>query len=197
MIETKTYIVKIPFYGFYNSIHSENIDQAVNSDIENLTEDQQNDISTDFNYTNKLLNLYSKLYLKHISKILDIELIFESLQKPKEYNFETDSIFAYISEEDLLKINSNINLKLLTEYIKVNFVNHDGFISHYSNDISNWNTNILEWDHNQLYCLIDLELRNIEFDQNYSMDDAISNGEISNIVYDVYSLETLNILENN
>lgn len=197
MSEIKTKIVKIPFSGFYNSIHSENIDQVVNTDIENLTEEQQGDISSNFNYTSKLLNLYSKLYLKHISKVLDIELIFESLISPKEYNFETDAIFAYISEKDLLKINTDTDLKLLTEYIRENFASHDGFISYYSNDISKWDANILEWDHNQLYCLIDMELRKNDFDENYSMEDAESNGEISSIVYDVYSLDALEILESN
>ena len=197
MSEIKTHVVKIPFSGFYNSIHSENIDQAVNEDIEKLSEADQNTITEDFGYTLTLLNLYAKLYLKHLSKVLGIELTFDSLVRPKEYNFETDCLFAHVAEKDLLKINQNTDLTLLTAYVKEHFSSNDGFISHYSGELTEWDANILTWDHNQLSCLIELELQNNDFDETYSMDDANSNGEIASIVYDTYSLDSLAILENN
>jgi hypothetical protein len=103
-----------------------------------------------------------------VSKVLDIELIFESLYRPKEYNFETDTLFAHVCEKDLLKLNQNVDQALLSSYVKAHFTSRDGFISHYSGDLTQWDANIVNWDHNQLFCLVELELQNNDFKQTVS-----------------------------
>ena len=76
--------------------------------------------------------------LKEIIPSLSIK--FEAVVSPKEYNFANDSInieVEFNAEEVLNYLNNN--LESLAKHIKENYTSYDGFISHYSNDIQDWN----------------------------------------------------------
>lgn len=187
--------IKVPFAGFYNSIHSHTIDEVIEFDTRTLSKKNQEYVMGEFSYNSELLFNYAKLYLCHIESVLGINLTLASVVSPKQYNFETDIIIAYISDEDIVKMSLKMDIKILTSYIKDNFSNHDGFVSRYSSNILEWDGNVLKWDANQLFCLIDLELKNNDFDEICSMDDVNTGGNISEIVYNSYSPEVLKIVE--
>lgn len=158
-------LIVIPFYGFYESIHSSNIDDAINSyyDPEGRGEPETmpDDFWEKFNGYHAICNDYSKSYVEHFTDKfneltgLNIALEYESLKSPKYYNFETDRIYAHISLKDAQSLFDFVNQGQLSATIKEKFTSRSGFISFYSNDVLEWLAKPLaEWDHNELYTLL-------------------------------------------
>jgi len=89
---------------------------------------------------------------------IKLGLEFESLQSPKFYNFETDRIFAYISDESisqLWKINEADQFESLSRVLMDRHTSYSGFHSYYKNELNAWLEKPLdEWDHNELSSLL-------------------------------------------
>lgn len=87
-----------------------------------------------------------------------IGLKFESMESPRYYNFETDRIFANVSQKtvrELFKLSKTDNHSTLAGILKNNCTSYDGFISHYSNKLTDWlEKPLLEWDANELRMLL-------------------------------------------
>ena len=70
------------------------------------------------------------------------EIIYEKLSSPKEYNFANDAIHVtfVLTQENIDEIKKFIfqNLSDFSEYIKSSYTSYDGFISHYSNEPTEW-----------------------------------------------------------
>ena len=160
-------IINIPFAGFYNSKYSGELDAVQERFVEYEVE---KDMGLDANIPNNALwhcADYGKAY-DHIARAyvdqfnqhlideyeLDLDLKFESLTSPREYNFETDRIFCEISEENVRKLRSAVSDPALRQAIKDRFTSCDGFISSYDNDLDDWSTDLLTWDHNELGTLL-------------------------------------------
>ncbi len=100
----------------------------------------------------------------------------ESMTSPREYNFETDRVFAWVPTsvvELLFERSKAAEHKVLAKVIKDTFTSYDGFISFYSNDLDKWLENPLsEWDHNELGTLISAAIiANEEYrDRNHFID---------------------------
>lgn len=110
---------------------------------------------------------------------------YESFTSPREYNFETDRLFATISDDSInalfaaSKADNHLRLK---NAIETQFTSRDGFISSYSNDINDWlEKPVLNWDHNELSVLLDA-VKPCEFDTWELMENFICNGDLSNAV---------------
>ena len=91
--------VALNFGGFYDSVHSTLIDTEIENilETENLEYDQVCDY-LDF----KAIHLeYSKRLVLDFNDNFDLNLKFEQLIQPKEYNFTTDIIIVDISFHDL------------------------------------------------------------------------------------------------
>lgn len=129
--------IVLNFGGFYCSIH----DQLIDNELDNYYQDDNGNTldyySLDIPYKT-ILNEYSKLYINCFSEWLsdtysiDILLEFKSLSSPKEYNFSTDKIIAFISklhESKLLKHFKNDTGFL--DYLKQATKSYDGYISFY------------------------------------------------------------------
>lgn len=158
-------LIVIPFHGFYESIHSSMIDDAITSyyDPEGTGEPSTmpDDFWIKFNGYHDICQDYAKQYVEHFQDKfneltgLSIKLTFADLKSPREYNFETDRIFATISPQDAQSLFDFVNQGALSDVIKENFTSYDGFISFYSNDVLEWLAKpFAEWDHNELYTLI-------------------------------------------
>ncbi len=144
--------LNLTFAGFYNSIHSEAIDNNIESDSESVDL-----IIADFLVTNELYYYelfdykqtyinYSKDFLSGFETFLKDELYttikinFIALDNPKFYNYRTDTLDVEIKNiEQLQELEKNV---FNEEYFKDNFLNYikqkttscDGYISYYKFD---------------------------------------------------------------
>lgn len=155
-------LTTLPFQGFYESWFSQAIDHEEELNIEYLAEEYKTTTQIIADALWKATD-YSKAYLyvaeqyavafnEYIKEEfdLDLDLKFESLQSPREYNFETDRIFCEITEENVRKLRSAVPDDELRLAIKTRFTSRSGFISSYPNDLDDWNTDLTTWDHNEV-----------------------------------------------
>ena len=115
----------VNFGGFYNSTHSDIIDNYV-EDMEYNWEE--------VNYK-ETYEMYSESYIKVLNNILDTNIIFKALNSPKYYNYTTDVINVEISKKDILKLFKYIKEEELKQevfnIIKDSSTSKDGYIAFY------------------------------------------------------------------
>jgi hypothetical protein len=158
--------VRIPFAGFYESDYSEAIDAAVEREADRFKE-EHSDISVeellelinrhcDFNSVfRKVAEDYVNEFEKYLTSDavgVSIMLKFNDLVSPREYNFQTDALYASVSIEDVRAVRKYVGEKALAKQAKKMFTSRSGFVSFYSPNVKEWG-DIEKWDHNQLYCL--------------------------------------------
>lgn len=73
---------------------------------------------------------------------------------PREYNFSTDSLFCEVDLDALSKL-FNEHFDEVEKYVNDALKPRSGFIPFYSNDISDWQSDITKWDCVQLGCILD------------------------------------------
>ena len=132
-------LVKIPFSGFYNSIHDSIIDSALEYESECYADSEKaNDIILDvlnINHYDKIREELSKVFVEGINELflyeydINLGLEFDSLKSPKFHNYSTDEIYCYIDND---KINELIalldNENDFIEVLKDKYTSCDGFI---------------------------------------------------------------------
>ena len=203
MKKTKKQIeAAIPFGGFYNSILSSEIDQELEfiCNPEDGYGDIPDEIEREIDW-NKVYQNVAKLYVKAFEHWLNddfnlsVELSFELMQSPKEYNFSTDRIFAKLSIDDAKAI-YEIAKDLMPEMVKRKFTSRDGFISFYEGDFSEWPKDIEEWDHNEIGTLLDCLFEG-EFEDATCQVLAYmqGNGEITEAIYAAASKKGVELMD--
>jgi hypothetical protein len=72
----------------------------------------------------------------------DIKIVFETINSPKYYNFETDSIYVKykLTDKAVKAINAYLlaNVAAFDKYISDRYTSRDGFNSWHSNDYKDW-----------------------------------------------------------
>ncbi len=108
--------------------------------------------------------------LDHSDIILNIE--YQKTVSPKFYNFPTDSINCNI-EYDAEKLKSFINSHLegFTKYIKEKYTSCSGFISSYSNGVSDW-LDFENYSAHELGSVLEFVINTNETDAVMSLYDA-------------------------
>ena len=179
-------IIQIPFSGFYESIHSSAIDDAINytftdyaSGIEN--NDRLSERLYDSLNWRDMLTEYAKEYADTFAYRFGIELEFESLSSPREYNFTTDRIFCRINEAEVLRLYASTDKNKLDQVAREMFTSRDGFNSFYDPDPLSWGE-VSTWDYNQLYALLVAYVDDDDF-ETYLMDNVFSDGTINDLLY--------------
>lgn len=177
-------LINLPFPGFYDSWYSQEIDRAESDWCEwRATEDSGNDDDEARHPEAIRLNAgelaeilwrctdHSKAYaiiardyvdafgyVAESEADLKLGLTFESMTSPREYNFETDRIFAFIpraSVAALFKLSRADKHATLARTIAKRFTSYDGFLSGYPNALGAWLSKPLgAWDHNELGTLL-------------------------------------------
>lgn len=103
-----------------------------------------------------------------------IRLTFEEMTSPREYNFETDRLFARLPAvviRRLFKLSRDDNHETLAAVIAERFTHRSGFVSFYSNDLAEWlDKPLMTWDHNEIGTLLIAVLRLRGFDPSNSDD---------------------------
>lgn len=135
---TKT-LVKIPFSGFYNSIHDGIIDGALEHQSECYADSEKaNDIILDTlnnGHYNKIREELSKVFVEGINELfwyeydIKLNLEFDSLKSPRFYNYSTDEIYCYIGNDKINELVALLdNENDFIEALKDKYKSHDGFI---------------------------------------------------------------------
>ena len=190
-MENKT-IATIPFQGFYNSLYS----YAIESEIENsidyyykeyeLTEAQRDTLANGYlekNTSEFYYNVskdYAESFIYEIEREtgLSLDARFESMESPKEYNFQTDRLFIELPEASAVAFVNYIlenHKQELEQLIAQRFTSRSGFISFYDNTLEAWG-DPSEWDYNQLgTCFKIFEYLEQEI-YEHSIYESISNG---------------------
>ena len=135
---TKT-LVKIPFSGFYSSIHGSIIDSALEYESECYADSgKANDIILDvlnINHYNKIKEELSKLFVGGVNELfwyeydIKLDLEFDSLKSPKFYNYSTDEIYCYVDNDKINELVALLdNENDFIEVLKDKYKSRDGFI---------------------------------------------------------------------
>jgi hypothetical protein len=188
-------IVQLPFSGFYESVHDQQLDSAMELDAYNFSTDTPKDASypeavgmdesdlceimSDMADWSKAHEKYARDYVLAFAGYVkqetgvDLGMEFEKLESPREYNFGTDRIFAYIPVSVLGTLKAAVTLGNLAEVIKERHESRSGFCSFYTTDIESWNAKPLaDWDHNELETLLIAWMRQeIAPDADETIDD--------------------------
>lgn len=183
-------ITTIPFAGFYNTLHDGQFDDT----LEMMFSDHDSGCDRNEKLEWRMLDAcdwmkaqaeYAEAYCGELAKKFKIDMKFESMTSPREYNFTTDRVFATISEEEVKRLRAATDEKALRDLARQKFTSRDGFSSHYRPDIDEWPA-LDEWDHNQLGTLVEAYINQEhgeEFDdwEEYALcGDFSGNGWIDN-----------------
>ena len=150
----------LPFAGFYESMHSETLDEVGASCF---TDDQGNVNDMLYDRIWPLLDWqkaregYARRYVAHLAHITGLHMVFEFLDSPQFYNFGTDRVFALVPESGIRKMYAqtftNVARRRDMKRVAASwFTSREGFMSHYSPDPAEWGARA-EWDHNLLGCM--------------------------------------------
>lgn len=153
-------IIQIPFSGFYYSIHDQQLDYEL---FNSVFTDYATGCHNNDNLSNHAFDAidwrelhldYAKNYADYFAHKFNLKLEFDSLSSPREYNFATDRIFCKIDDAEVMRIWRETKPETMINQVKSMFTSYDGFSSFYCNDFNDWNESPLEYDHNELYCLL-------------------------------------------
>ena len=122
--------VALNFGGFYDSIHSNLID----TELENILETEDLEYDQIFDYIDfKAIYLeYSKRLVEGLNDNFDLNLKFEQLIRPKEYNFSTDEILVEMSMQDYNYLFLDTDQDELKHKITKATTNRDGYLAFYN-----------------------------------------------------------------
>lgn len=145
----------VPFSGFYNTVHDDAIDQEVKqmfSDRATGWHENEGLESALFgmcNYT-KVFNSYAKAYCEAFAGGFGIpSLKFVEMNSPREYNFETDRVFAKITLKDAKRLRDGLDKGKFRALAAEKFTSRSGFWSFYDPDTTTWGP-LNTWDANQV-----------------------------------------------
>lgn len=187
-------IIQIPFSGFYDSIHSINIEYELDCGIftDHATGCTNYDRLSELFYNaidwHQSRLDYAREYVDNFNREFGLNLVFESMTSPREYNFSTDRIFCEIDKKDLRQIVRQTPKERLIKHAVAMFTSRDGFSSFYDNNYLSWGR-IETWDFNQLHCLLMAWLETEHdvaewYDEEiYLMVDSQGNGFYSELIY--------------
>jgi hypothetical protein len=204
-------LTTIPFEGFYESRWSQEIDQQESDFIEYHTDAGNGEIDPDYEgaYAPELRLTdwdYQAILHRHTSygdacraiaqdyvaafnvlaseEIgLPLKLEFESMSSPREYNFETDRLFAYIPLSVVKRLFAASKAEKhvsLCAAIKDRFTPCSGFIPHYSASLAEWlATPLADWDHNEIGTLLIAAMMRAGIEENefgWSLFETVGEG---------------------
>jgi len=185
-------IATIPFQGFYNSLYSYAIENEIDQSLEwyaedyELTEAQRETLADGYlekNTSEFYYNVskdYAEAFIYEIERDTGLALNarFESMESPREYNFQTDRLFIELPEASAVAFVDYIlsnHKEELEKLIAQRFTSRDGFWSNYKNTLEAWG-DPSKWDYNQLgTCFEIFEYLEQEI-YDHSIYESISNG---------------------
>jgi hypothetical protein len=150
-MSTKRVEIELPFAGFYESWHDDDITQAVESNFQDdegeITSEMSDKIwSADIDWSAIRLE-YCKAFVSNFADEFGLDLQFAEMTSPREYNFTSDRLFVSIPKEQIDKIRAEVEQSdTWADYVKERYTSRDGFWSHYDSDIKHedWTADVLD-----------------------------------------------------
>jgi hypothetical protein len=202
MPKKQLFLCVLPFSGFYNSSHGE----AIDNQEEQMFSFDDGEVHG-FLYEHywkhmdhgELYKKYAKSYVEAISELTELELEFDGLSSPREYNFTTDRIFASISRKSLAKVIRAVRGEWLKMMAKEMFTSRSGFISYYSPDVSEWGR-VEDWDHNQILCALRAYFEYLNYGssvllEDQALDRICEGGALDELIYSSAPAESIRALD--
>ena len=201
--------IEIPFWGFYESIHDVNLEDAIESAF-NYDYDTGDEIELGEDYENarwdadidwkSLHEGYAKAFAEEFGQRFGLDLEFEELTSPQFYNFSTDRIFAKVPIEQINKIRKEVEAhEEYPDYIKERYTDRDGFWSNFPSDYKDEGWTKDELQPVQYQTILEFYIERIEIDeewQTFLMDDFRGNGHLDELVNNAVE-EIKKIMEEN
>lgn len=188
-------IINIPFAGFYNSMFSGELDAVQERFVEyeveknpGLDPDIPNNALWHCADYGKAYDHIARAYVANFNQHLideyelDLDLKFESMTSPREYNFETDRIFCHISQGKAQLLFDSVPLYAIKQKIYTRFTSYDGFISSYPNRLEDWPP-LEQWDHNELGTLLVALLDDAE-DWDWKIWEGMQDRNVFDVAFD-------------
>ena len=159
MEKQQKFLACVPFSGFYNSVHSDEIDREVERTVEYFREEYSGDLP-DFvrdlweavDYAT-VYEAYAKEYVEAFLERLGLDGEFEGMDSPAYYNYSLDRVYANLTRAGVARIWKGTDKARLDALARQEFTSRSGFISHYNPDYRTWGRPS-EFDHNQLRVLL-------------------------------------------
>ena len=165
-METKTFEIRVPFFsGFYGTIWDDVTDDATLMDMFELDKEGVSKLEFDFkSYSEDVTKAITSEIEGYFQKTFKgvIGLTFKELDRPREYNFRNDVIYANLEVDydtfwkhflELIEKHKEI----VTEKLIDTWSSRSGFISFLSTDLDTWLSDIenegeLGWLMGVIYC---------------------------------------------
>lgn len=130
------------FPGFYNTIFEPCEENEIYShNQEHGTDLSYDDFEWDYeDYQDRVASAFVESFEREFKDIMPgIDIKFQKVVSPKEYNFRNDSINIEVNMNfaDFMAV-VNENKENIADYIRQNYTSRDGFISWHSNDVEDW-----------------------------------------------------------
>jgi hypothetical protein len=147
----------------------------------------------------ELYEKYAESYVEAISELTELDLEFDGLSSPREYNFTTDRIFASISRKSLAEVIRAVRGERLKKMAKEMFTSRSGFISYYSPDVSEWGR-VEDWDHNQILCALEAYFQHLNHGssmllEDQALDRICEGGALDGLIYNSAPVESRRALD--
>lgn len=197
LVEMKKIEIEIPFWGLYDSIHDQFLEDAIQSafsyDYETGEDIELGDDYDDARWNadidwGKIHEGYAKAYTEEFGDRFDLDLEFVEMTSPKYYNYSTDRIFANVPIDQINKIRKEVEAHPeWPQYIKDRYTDRDGFWSNFPSDYKDEGWTKEELQPVQYETILEFYLENIEQDedwQHFLMDDFRGNGGMDDLVDD-------------
>lgn len=187
----------IPFAGFYETRHDDALDCALEGIFQDTRgEPNRHLVARACNQVSwrEVFRDYAREYVERFSEEFKINLMYEDLDSPREYNFLTDRIFVLIPTSEVRLLHRTVPRHLLDKVAKEEFTSHSGFASSYDPDVSTWGS-VDNWDHNQVYALICAHVEKTYPDGMSSLDEldlmepAVCNGKLDEWIFNAGNQE--------
>jgi len=137
MTKQDSFVSTVPFSGFYESIHSGEVDHTLeriltdrDSGSEPAPDFIQNAAFMAIDYS-AVYRRYARAYVDSFAEWLGLDGKFESMDSPREYNFTTDRVYITLTRADVARLWRGVSRADMTKAAKARFTSYDGFISGY------------------------------------------------------------------
>jgi len=200
MSDAKT--LALPFAGFYESIHDDDLDTAISiaasgiSENDGRDEDEVNYLIRDNVDWKSALPAYAQSYAETLRALIkqetgaDLNFVFQELDRPQFYNYRTDEIIVSVDQATIDKLRVEVDYGKLKAAIEARHSSCSGFHSFYSNQIGDWlEKPVADWDQVELTTLF-MAWINTRMDVSYDeIDDIVISydPEMSSTVIDRYT----------
>lgn len=190
--------IKIPFQGFYGTIHEGELDYTLDAIIDNLVEDHPNEdsyhiadrVQAAVNWKSvkeQYIEEYAALFFHKIEEETNLAITPTEIEldSPREYNFRNDAILAQITTQEWMQLYKLVDRHNLKCEVAIQLAPRSGFIPFYSNDLEDWGEPEM-WEAPQIELALQVLMEQFDEDFEEVISDEIDTRHLfdSNIDWD-------------